>query len=101
MRGGTTNGDPLPTPDATSTLNLSGTGGQIYLANSATGIDPGTGAISNPSVIDFLGWGTSTTSFETAAASATRQRHLVDSRRGRHGHRQQLGRLQHRGPDAG
>ncbi|KRF11431.1 hypothetical protein ASG90_16910 [Nocardioides sp. Soil797] len=66
------NGVDLPvTPDATSGLNLSGSGGQIYLADSPTGIDPGTGAIDNAQVIDFLGWGASTASFETAKAPAT------------------------------
>lgn len=66
------NGDPLPTePDATSSLNLSGSRGQIYLADAATGIDPGTGAIDHPAVIDFVGWGSGTTSFETAAAPGT------------------------------
>ncbi|QIX27014.1 ExeM/NucH family extracellular endonuclease [Nocardioides sp. JQ2195] len=69
---GGANGVDLPvTPDATAGLNLSGSGGQIYLADSAAGIDPGTGAIDNAQVIDFLGWGSSTTSFETAKAPAT------------------------------
>ncbi|MGA8248226.1 MAG: ExeM/NucH family extracellular endonuclease [Nocardioides sp.] len=66
--GGT---EPLPTPDAPSSLNMSGTGGQVFLADSASAIDPGTGAISNPHVLDFVGWGSSTTSYETAHAPAT------------------------------
>lgn len=68
---------PLPvTPDAQTTgtnLNLSGTGGQIFLVNGTTALDPGTGTISHASVIDFVGWGTSTTSYEgTPVAPATR-----------------------------
>jgi len=75
--GTTVTDKPLPvTPDAATTgttLALSGTGGQIFLANSATAIDPGTGTIANASVIDFVGWGTSTTSYEGAVvAPATR-----------------------------
>jgi 5'-nucleotidase len=66
--GGTT---ALPSPDATSTLALSGTGGQVYLADQAAPIDPGTGAIANDHVLDFIGWGTTTTSFETARGPAT------------------------------
>lgn len=78
LAAGTTVTDkPLPqTPDASSpagTMALSGTGGQIFLASSATGIDPGTGTISNGSVVDFVGWGTSTTSYEgTVVPPATR-----------------------------
>ena len=64
-------GTALPTADTTSTINLSGTGGQVYLAKGTTGINPGTGNISNPDVVDFVGWGTSTTSFETASGPAT------------------------------
>jgi 5'-nucleotidase len=66
--GGTT---PLPTPDATSTLGLSGTGGQVFIADQAAAIDPGTGSISNAHVLDFVGWGTTTTSFETARGPST------------------------------
>ncbi len=36
--GGTTNGVPIPTPDATGTINMSGTAGKVILANVATGI---------------------------------------------------------------
>ncbi|HET7069426.1 MAG TPA: ExeM/NucH family extracellular endonuclease [Nocardioides sp.] len=57
----------LPTPDATSTINLSGTSGQVYLAEGTSGINPGTGNISNPDVVDFVGYGTAT-SYESAVA---------------------------------
>jgi 5'-nucleotidase len=75
--GGTTNGAALPTADASSGLNLSGTGGQVYLADSVSGIDPNTpagagGSTFTSQVIDFVGWGTSTTtSFEGTRAAAT------------------------------
>ncbi|HET9841940.1 MAG TPA: ExeM/NucH family extracellular endonuclease, partial [Nocardioides sp.] len=58
----------LPAPDATSTINLSGTTGQVYLAEGPSGINPGTGNISNPDVVDFVGYGTAT-SFESAVAT--------------------------------
>ena len=67
----------LPTPDATGALAMSGTGGQIFLANSTTPLDPnvptGTaGSTFNADVIDFVGWGSSsTTSFEGVRAPAT------------------------------
>jgi 5'-nucleotidase len=66
----------LATPDATMSINMSGTGGQIYLADAVAGVDPnvpaGTaGGTFVPEVIDFVGWGSSTTSFEGARASAT------------------------------
>ena len=68
--GGTTD---LPTPDATGTIGISGTGGQVYLVDAAASdpFDPGTGAINSAHVVDFVGWGTTTTSFETAHALAT------------------------------
>ena len=68
--GGAT-GTALPTADTTSTINLSGTGGQVFLAKGTTGINPGTGNISNADVVDFVGWGTATTSSETAVGPAT------------------------------
>ena len=77
IRGaGGTNGAALPTPDATSTLNLSGSGGQVYLADTSSGIDPNqpagsSGSAFSATVIDFVGWGSSTTSFEGTRASAT------------------------------
>ena len=75
--GATITDKPLPvTPDAQTTgtnLALSGTGGQIYLANGTAALDAGTGTIANANVIDFVGWGTSTTSYEGAVvAPATR-----------------------------
>ena len=64
----------LPTPDQTSGLNMGGGGGQVFIADQAAPLDPGTGSISNPDVLDFVGWGasaTATTSFETAPAPGT------------------------------
>ncbi|MBD8869842.1 ExeM/NucH family extracellular endonuclease [Nocardioides donggukensis] len=73
---GATPSTALPTPDATSSINLSGTGGQVYLAAVPGAIDPNTppgaaGSTFSSDVIDFVGWGSSTTSFEGTRAAAT------------------------------
>jgi 5'-nucleotidase len=70
----TAGGTALPTPDATSTINLSGTAGTVILANKATALtiaelpvgDVATNGATN--VIDLLGFGTSNT-YETAVRS--------------------------------
>jgi 5'-nucleotidase len=67
----------LPTPDATGTIAMGATGGQVYLvkASAPDPFDPGTGNISNADVIDFVGWGVSgsnpATSYETARGATT------------------------------
>jgi gliding motility-associated-like protein len=64
--GGTLN---LPTPDATGSLNLSGTTGKVLLSNATaaqTGANP-----SGPSVIDLVGFGTANGFEGTAPAPAT------------------------------
>jgi 5'-nucleotidase len=65
----------LPTPDQTSMINMSGTAGQVYLASSGSGIDPNVpagvgGSTFSAGVIDFVGYGTTATSFETAKSAA-------------------------------
>ena len=62
--GGTT---PLPTPDATGNLALSGTAGIVFLSTQATAVTltPG-GAQQGGSVVDLVGFGTAATVFETA-----------------------------------
>ena len=67
--GGTT---ALPTPDATGTLALSGTGGVVILSNGTTGISTQGNLAGLSGVVDAVGWGTTTTSFEgTTPAPAT------------------------------
>jgi 5'-nucleotidase len=72
--GGTTN---LPTPDATGSIAMGATGGQVYLvsASAPDPFDPGTGNISNANVVDFVGWGVSgsspATAFETTRGATT------------------------------
>ncbi len=65
-----TNGSPLPTPDVTSTLNLSATDGKVLLAKVATAFTvncPKTDA----NVADFVGFGTADCSLGSAAGSPT------------------------------
>ena len=57
----------LPTPDLTSTLSMGGAGGQVFLADQAGPLDPGTNAISSTHVLDFVGWGSTATSYEGSA----------------------------------
>jgi predicted extracellular nuclease len=62
----------LPTPDATGSLALSGTGGQVILANSASAILQKGNLVGASGVVDAVGWGSSTTSYEgTAPAPST------------------------------
>lgn len=68
------NGDqvPLPTPDATGTTAMSATGGVVILASSATNVTAQGDLAGLPGVVDAVGWGGSTTSFEgTAPGPAT------------------------------
>lgn len=66
-----TNGAPLPAPDLiASGVNAGGTNGLVFLANTTTAINPGTGSvINNPAVVDLLGFGTANT-YETTVAAA-------------------------------
>jgi 5'-nucleotidase len=66
--GGTTD---IPTPDQVSTLNLGGTGGQVLLLPNTTPFAGSGNVAGNAGVIDMVGWGASTTTFEGAAAPAT------------------------------
>lgn len=67
-----TTGAAIPTPDvSSSSVNLSGTTGTVFLAAQSTALSsPPTGSLlGNPAVIDVVGFGTSN-SFETAPAPA-------------------------------
>lgn len=64
---------PLPTPDDSGTLALSGSGGKIALVSSTTALSGSTGnAAGAESVVDFVGWGSSASDFAgTAPAPGT------------------------------
>jgi hypothetical protein len=58
----------LPTPDATGTLSLSGTGGKVLLSNTTTAQSGGNP--DGPNVLDKVGYG-SATGYETTPTAAT------------------------------
>ncbi|MET0578319.1 MAG: ExeM/NucH family extracellular endonuclease, partial [Ilumatobacteraceae bacterium] len=75
LAAGTTPSTPLPTPDATGSLNLSGTTGKVALVNSATALACNGGSTpcstsQLPLVIDLVGYGAANF-FEGAPAAAT------------------------------
>jgi len=64
---GTGGTQPLPTPDATGSINMSGTNGKVALVTSTTALTCGTGCATVAGVKDFVGYGTAN-DFEGAAA---------------------------------
>ena len=58
----------LPTPDATGNINMSATSGKVALVNTTAALTGGCPL--GPAVIDFVGFGSGTNCFETAAAPA-------------------------------
>src|SRR6185437_9978872 len=64
---GTGGTQPLPTPDATCSINMSGTNGKVALVTSTTALTCGTGCATMAGVKDFVGYGTAN-DFEGAAA---------------------------------
>lgn len=61
--GGTT---PLPTPDATGTIPMSGTSGKVALVTTTAALVCGTGCVPADAIRDFVGYGTTASSSETA-----------------------------------
>lgn len=67
--GGTT-GQPLPTPDATGSVNMSASSGKVALVTSTTSLTCATGCATAPGVVDFVGYG-SANDAETSPAPGT------------------------------
>lgn len=68
-------GSPLPTPDATGTANMSGTGGKVALVNTTTGLACNGGstacnATQLAQIVDLVGWD-GANFYETSPAPAT------------------------------
>jgi predicted extracellular nuclease len=61
--GGTAGAD-LPTPDATGSINMSASAGKIALVGSPTALSCGEVCHADPSVVDFVGYGTTAKDFE-------------------------------------
>jgi hypothetical protein len=66
--GGTT---ALPTPDATGTISMSATSGKVALVNNQTALTCGTSCVPNASIVDFVGYGSSATSYEGSGPTPT------------------------------
>ena len=62
-------GSPLPTPDLTGTINMSGTSGKVALVNSTTAIT-GSGCPIVAPIIDFAGYGSADCSEGSSAVAA-------------------------------
>jgi len=60
---GTGGGATLPTPDVTGAINMSGTAGKIALVNATASLS-GACPSSDPSVVDFIGYGAAATCAE-------------------------------------
>lgn len=80
--GANTDQPALPTPDAVSTLALSGTGGQVLLVNGTADFTTTGDLAGNAGLVDMVGWGTGTNSFEGSAAPATTNATSVARRTG-------------------
>ncbi len=66
--GGTT---ALPTPDATGTIAMSATAGKVVLLNTNTLITSGTSCPGGTTVVDLVGFGSTTNCFEGSGATPT------------------------------
>jgi len=66
--GGTTN---LPTPDATGSIAMSLSTGKVALVRNQTPLTCGSGCVPSANIADFVGYGSSATSFEGSGPTAT------------------------------
>ncbi|HTQ30818.1 MAG TPA: DNRLRE domain-containing protein [Opitutaceae bacterium] len=66
--GGTQN---LPTPDATGTINLSGTAGKVALVSSTTALSGQFASGAGAGIVDFAGYGSTANGFEGAGPAPT------------------------------
>ncbi len=66
--GGTTS---LPAPDAVGTISMSATSAKVALVNSTTALSCSTSCLPNASIVDFVGYGSSASSFEGSGPTPT------------------------------
>ncbi|HEU4946352.1 MAG TPA: lamin tail domain-containing protein [Kribbella sp.] len=67
---GGANGQPLPTPDATGSVNMSASSGKVALVTSTTSLTCATGCATAAGVVDFVGYGAANDA-ETSPAPGT------------------------------
>jgi hypothetical protein len=77
--GGTTN---LPTPDATGTTNLNATTGKVALVNNQTALTCTTSCVPSAQIVDFVGYGSSASSYEGSGPAPTLSNTTSASRAG-------------------
>lgn len=71
LAAGSASPAPLPAPDLTGSLNLSGTAGRVYLLPSTTAFPATTGDVAGDAgLIDMVGFGSTAATFEAAPAPA-------------------------------
>jgi predicted extracellular nuclease len=63
---GAGSGSAPPTPDATGTLAMSATSGKVALVTNSTALTCSTGCATQPGVRDFVGYGSSASSYEAS-----------------------------------
>ena len=61
----------LPTPDATGTLAMSASSGKVAVVNSTIKLTCGTSCVPASAIVDFVGYGSSASSFEGSGPTAT------------------------------
>ncbi len=66
--GGTTN---LPTADATGSISMSATSGKVALVRNQTALTCSSSCVPSASIADFVGYGSSASSFEGSGPTAT------------------------------
>ena len=59
-------GEPLPTPDAVGSISMSASSAKVALVTGSTPLTCATGCTQQPGVRDFVGYGSSASSYETA-----------------------------------
>ncbi|MDT9592584.1 ExeM/NucH family extracellular endonuclease [Nocardioides zeae] len=62
---------PLPTPDAVVPFSMSGSAGQVLLVDGTSAFTGSGDVAGNAGLVDALGWGSATTTFEGAPAAGT------------------------------
>jgi len=63
--------DPLPLPSATGTVSMSATSGKVALVRNQTALTCSTGCVPKSTIADFVGYGSSASSFEGSGPTAT------------------------------
>lgn len=74
LASGGSSGAPLPTPDATGTINMSATGGKVALVMSETKLTCGGSngpCLPNPLIRDLVGYGTTADAYEGTGRAPT------------------------------